>query len=274
SKKPFVYIAGKHWLNRIGLRNNKTDQVIISLTVYSNQKKLMLYQDGIELGYIESGNGKFKWDVNVSDGENRFVCQTLDGIYSDVIKINYSLIDTTTFSANANWYQLNFNTGQSRTYFTDTKSDEQWIPDKPYTKGTWGYVGGKIWNTWPSSAWNGIREGIHKPIRNTDNEPLFQTFVEGLISWKADLPLGKYRVTILLSEPFTHSQRKDTGRVFNIKLNGELWMQELNLEKEFGLQTAVSLDKIVDISKGEALNIEFESSSGKTILNGVSIRKL
>lgn len=274
SKKPFVYIAGKHWINRIGLCKNKKEQFIIPLTVYSNQNKLMLYQDGIELGYIESDNGKFQWEVNVSDGENQFVCQTMDGKYSDVIKISYQLIDTTTFSNNSNWEQLNFNTGQSRTYFTDVKSREQWMPDKPYSTGTWGYVDGKIWNTWPSSAWNGIREGIHKPIANSDNEPLFQTFVEGLTGWKADVPAGKYRVTLLLCEPFTARQRNNEARIFSVSCNGEKWLYNMNLEKEFGVQSAAIFDKEIIVKEGEGINIMFNGINGKTILNGVSIRKL
>jgi beta-galactosidase len=274
SKEPFVYITGKHWLNRIGLKSNKQNEIIVPLTVYSNQKELMLYQGGVELGYIESANGKFVWEVNMSEGENRFVCQSPKGVHSDVIKINYRLIDTTTFSTNTNWQQLNFNTGQSRTYFTDTKSTEQWMPDKPYSKGTWGYVGGEIWNTWPSVAWNGTREGIHKPIANTDNEPLFQTFVEGLTAWKADVPDGKYRITILLAEPFTAAQRKKEERVFSIICNEQYWMQNLNLEKEYGVQTAVMIDKEIIVKNNEGIEVSFNGIKGKTILNGVSLRRL
>jgi beta-galactosidase len=274
SKEPFVYITGKLWLNRIGLKSNKQNEIIVPLTVYSNQKELMLYQGGVELGYIESANGKFVWEVNMSEGENRFVCQSPKGVHSDVIKINYRLIDTTTFSTNTNWQQLNFNTGQSRTYFTDTKSTEQWMPDKPYSKGTWGYVGGEIWNTWPSVAWNGTREGIHKPIANTDNEPLFQTFVEGLTAWKADVPDGKYRITILLAEPFTAAQRKKEERVFSIICNEQYWMQNLNLEKEYGVQTAVMIDKEIIVKNNEGIEVSFNGIKGKTILNGVSLRRL
>lgn len=273
SKEPFVYITGKHWTKRIGLISNPYEQIIIPLTVYSNQKELMLEQEGTELGYIDSDNGKFIWKVNVKEGENHFVCRTLNGEFSDVLNIHYTLLDTAAFT-NSNWQQLHFNTGQSRTFFTDTKSNEQWMPDKPYTKGTWGYENGEIWNTWPSAGWNGTREGIHKPIAQTANEPLFQTFVEGLSAWKADVPAGKYRVTIFLCEPFTAEQRKNQERVFNISLNGEYWMTQLNIEKQFGVQTAVVLDKIIDVKQGQGILVDFKSIKGKTILNGVSLFRL
>jgi beta-galactosidase len=148
------------------------------------------------------------------------------------------------------------------------------MPDKLYSKGTWGYVGGKIWNTWPSVAWNGTREGIHKPIANTDNEPLFQTFVEGLTAWKADVPDGKYRITILLAEPFTAAQRKKEERVFSIICNEQYWMQNLNLEKEYGVQTAVMIDKEIIVKNNEGIEVSFNGIKGKTILNGVSLRRL
>ncbi|MBP8114068.1 MAG: hypothetical protein KAY50_01865 [Chitinophagaceae bacterium] len=273
SKEPFVYITGKHWTNRIGLSGSNRN-IQIPLVVYSNQSNLQLIQNGKDIRTKSSSNGKFEWSVNVSDGMNRFVCKTPDGKLTDVLNIIYNFIDTTTFSNNTSWQQLNFNTGQSRTYFTDAKSTEQWMPDKPYTKGTWGYVGGKIWNTWPSAAWNGIREGIHKPIANTDNEPLFQTFVEGLAAWKADVPDGKYRITLLLAEPFTARQRNNTERIFSINCNGQQWIQYINLEKQVGVQSAVIIDKEIIVKDKQGITIDFKNLDGKTILNGVSIKRL
>lgn len=76
-----------------------------------------------------STNGKFEWMLNVSEGINNIVCKTPDGKLTDVLKIKYDFIDISSFSKNSNWQQLNFNTGQSRTYFTDIKSTEKWIPD-------------------------------------------------------------------------------------------------------------------------------------------------
>jgi len=273
SKEPFVYISGKQWTERIAATGgNKNIQ--IPITVYSNQSALQLLQDGKVVGTKSSSNGKFEWMVNVSAGNNNFVCKTTEGKLTDVLQINYQFIDTTIFSKNTNWQQLNFNTGQSRTFFTDAKSNEQWMPDKPYTKGSWGFVGGEIWNSWPSAAWNGIREGIHKPIANTDNEPLFQTFVLDLTAWKADVPEGKYRITLLLSEPFSKQQRKNTERVFDIYLNGRLWQHQMNIEKEVGVQSAVVLDKIIEVKTDEGIKIEFKTVSDKTLLNGVSLQKL
>lgn len=38
---------------------------------------------------------------------------------------------------------LCINLGQEHCYFIDPQLQEIWIPDKPYTKGSWGYMDGK-----------------------------------------------------------------------------------------------------------------------------------
>ena len=95
-----------------------------------------------------------------------------------------------------------------------------------------------------------------------------------LTAWKADVPEGKYRITLLLSEPFSKQQRKNTERVFDIYLNGRLWQHQMNIEKEVGVQSAVVLDKIIEVKTDEGIKIEFKTVSDKTLLNGVSLQKL
>lgn len=272
SPEPFLNIAGKHWPKRIAVTAN--DTLHIPLTVFSNQNHLALFKNGKPVATQVSENGVFEWMVEVREGNNLFECRTVEDSLADVLNIEYRFINPTTFSQQFPAGGLLANTGQTRTYFTDPASNEQWMPDKAYTPGTWGYVGGEIWNTWPGAAWNNIREGIHRPIANTANEPLFQTFVQGLSAWKADVPDGKYRVTVLLAEPFTENQRNNEERVMDINVNGQIWIQQLNMTKEYGIQTAIVLDKEITIKSGEGLTIGFTSSAGKTILNGVSIEKL
>ena len=272
SKAPFIYITGKHWLDRTVAFPG--DAAEVPLVVFSNQPELTLLQEGNIIETQKTDGGAFGWLVNFREGANHFVCRSKSGDLADAITINYHFIDNTHFSDYTFPVAMHINTGQSHTYFTDALSAEQWIPDQPYREGQWGYVGGEIWNTWPSPTWNGVREGIHKPIALTDNEPIFQTFVEGLTNWKADVREGNYRVTIQLAEPFTLNQRNNKQRIFSISLNGESWVDSLNLEKEYGILTAVTIDKIIVVKAGEGLNIAFKAINGLSILNGVSIEKL
>lgn len=57
-------------------------------------------------------------------------------------------------------------------------------------------------------------------------------------------------------------------------MNGENWVVGLNIEKQFGVITAMSLEKEILIKNGEGLMIGFTPVSGNTILNGVRIKKL
>jgi beta-galactosidase len=273
SKEPFVHIAGKSWQERIAVAGkNKT--LSIPVTVFSNQQEVELYLNNILLGKRKSSDGSFTWMVNVSHGKNSFFVKTPGGRSTDHFQLHYRFIDSLDLY-NRFTTPLHFNTGQTRTYFTDVITQEQWLPDKPYTKGTWGYTGGIVYNSWPgNSDWNGVREGIHLPVKNTENEPLFQTFVEGLDSWKADLPAGRYRVRILLNEPFSEQQRKNVQRRFDIFMNGSLWKKDLDLAKEFGALHAVMMDKEVVVKDKEGITINFIQQSGRSILNGVSIIKL
>ncbi|HSK12842.1 MAG TPA: glycoside hydrolase family 2 TIM barrel-domain containing protein, partial [Phnomibacter sp.] len=268
SNEPFVYLTGKHWPERLALVGQGLTSTTIPVVVYSNQKNLTLSANGKSLGALTSANGRFEWQVPVTPGMNDLVCSTTDGSLTDVLNIRYRFIDTTSIGSDLSDGPMHFNTGQSRTFFTDLKSREQWMPDKPYHSGSWGYVGGSIWNTWPSPAWNGTRQGIHKPIRNTDNEPLFQTFVQDLTAWRADVPDGKYRVSILMSEPFTENQRNKIDRILDVSLNGKVWQNQLNLAKDHGIQTAVIFDKEIIVANGGGITIGFSATSGKTILNG------
>lgn len=56
-------------------------------------------------------------------------------------------------------------------------------------------------------------------------------------------------------------------------MNGENWVVGLNIEKQFGVITAMSLEKEILIKNGEGLMIGFTPVSGNTILNGVRIKK-
>lgn len=51
-------------------------------------------------------------------------------------------------------------------------------------------------------------------------------------------------------------------------------MKQLDIEKDYGILTAVILDKIIHVKEGEGINISFVAEEGKTILNGVTIQKL
>jgi beta-galactosidase len=192
-----------------------------------------------------------------------------------MLELEYRFIDLSAFNKQLPAHSVCFNTGQTRTFYHDEEANEDWLPDKSYEKGNWGYKGGEVYRNWPGNKWwNGVREGVHKPVALTNDEPVFQTFIEGLSEWKADLPDGKYRITLYLCETLNSSQRKGEERIQTITVNGETWIKELNLEKQYGLLTAVTLDKEIHCINNKGLSLQFNSVSGKTIMNGIRIQKL
>lgn len=273
NKKPMLYITGKHWKNRIGYVSGN-QSLSTELTVFSNLSSLTLYRGKVSLGKKHSSNGIFTWSINLANGDNQFLCSGAGDSVMDMININMQLVDTSANRLAIPATGFHVNTGQSGTFFTDNTTGEIWQPDKPYTPGTWGYEGGNIWNRWPSSAWNAVREGIHKPISKTKNDPLFQTFVEGLHAWRADVAPGKYMVTILLAEPFTDEQRQGEPRVLQIELNNKPWIAELDMAAQAGIQTAFEFKKEISVQPNGSIHIELKALKGKTLLNGVSIQRL
>lgn len=273
SGQPFVYITGKNWTSRYFFSSGQA-AVQMPVTIFSNRKLSRIWVQKAAFPVVETSKGVYKGIVRVNDGHNQLFCETETDGCKDVIDIHCFFIDTTAPFKNFPPQGLHFNTGQTGSFFEDKTSHEVWLPDKPFSKLNWGYVGGTVYNSWPNPTWNGVREGINRPIAETDNEPVFQTFVQGLTAWKAMVPAGNYRVRVFLSEPFTAEQRNSLPRIFNIELNGAPWVNQLNIEKEYGIQRAVILDKEITVRKGEGLTISFTPSSGKTLLNGVSIQKL
>lgn len=80
-------------------------------------------------------------------------------------------------------------------FFNDaTKNDYLWLPDQPYREGSWGYVGGRVYRR------DGKRLGSDHNIMGTALDPLYQTQLRGVESYRFDVPDGNYRLTLLFAE--------------------------------------------------------------------------
>ena len=72
----FVYIAGRRFQYRKSAKQ--------TITVYSNQKEVALYQDG-KLLESKKGENVFKFHVTLKDGENKFGVKTRDGLKDKIV---------------------------------------------------------------------------------------------------------------------------------------------------------------------------------------------
>ncbi len=125
-------------------------------------------------------------------------------------------------------------------------------------------------------------------IFNCDDNPLFQTFCEGIEAYRFDVADGDYKVTLHFIEPNkpgrteslvynlsseTPVEVKAGKRVFSILANSEEVVPHLDLAGDYGHLTAVTITFDVHAREGNGVVISFVPEAGKTILSGIEIER-
>lgn len=279
SEKPMIHIAGADWTQRVEVCDNRVNKRTIS--VFSNQEKVELVHNGKSLGHCGVIDGEAVFTVPFVDGENWLEAKSND--LSDRLLINMRLLPSRLSESDILAEGLCINLGQEHCYFTDPLLNETWIPDQPYINGSWGYLDGQSFDSWPGSSHDGVRKGVGADIKYTCLEPLFQTFLIGTTRYQLDVPAGVYEVSFYFTEPFNGNERKDmerTGtsadgkRIFDVSVNGEKLMEALNLADSFGEQTAVVKTVIVNVEGDNKLKIQLSPLSGKSVISGLKVKKI
>ena len=127
-------------------------------------------------------------------------------------------------------------------FFNDaTKNDYLWLPDQPYREGSWGYVGGRVYRR------DGKRLGSDHNIMGTALDPLYQTQLRGVESYRFDVPDGNYRLTLLFAELDRASQA----------------------DRSF-----VSISYDVCSEEGQGIRVDFPVRRGEAVLNGIMLRRV
>jgi beta-galactosidase len=246
SKHPVLHIAARDWKKRSG----KAKQTI---KVYSNLKKVELFQNGTSLGEKEIDvNRKALWDVELKDGQNLFFAIGLSGTKKIEDSANVFYVKQNNFA------EIAVNVG-SNTEFLD-QNKVVWQADQPYQKGSWGYLGDD------TKTIETLRN-----ILKTEDEPVFQTMREGLQGYKFDAPDGEYEVELRFTEP----KFKEIGqRVFDVKINGETKVEKLDLVKEVGMFTEFARKFRVAAKNNQGIEISFTALKELPVLSGLLIRRL
>lgn len=276
---PMIHIAGADWTKRVEICDDSIN--VHKISVFSNQKTAELIHNGKSLGVREVVNGEAVFAVPFIDGEN--LLDARSGALSDRLKIQMRLLSSRLTDSDVLLDGLCINLGQEHCYFIDPQLQEIWIPDKPYTKGSWGYMDGKPFNSWPGSSHDGVRYGVGADIKNTFLEPLFQTFLIGTTCYRLDVPDGVYEIGFYFTEPFSKDERKNivrTGvsaegqRVFDVSVNGEKLIESLNLADSYGEQTAVVKTLVVNVRNHEGLEILLSPQKGQGVISGLKVKKI
>ena len=278
SKMPMVHIASNCWTERTEVCDSSV--LIRPISIFSNQPEVELFNNEKSLGKKVVVDGEVKFEIPFVNGKNQLVA--LAGKEKSNVEINMNLIPTNLSNNNRLENGLCINLGQNHSYFYDEKLHQMWIPDQPYQKGSWGYVDGVKFDSWPDEKFHdGIRNGVAANIKQTDDEPIFQTFRIGMTEYRLDVPAGKYQVELFFTEPFSKTELKNsirTGssesgeRIFSVAINQYTVIENMNLAAEVGYQTAAVRSFEVEAQKGIVINLL--PVKGKPVISGIRIHKL
>lgn len=280
NKEPMLHIASGDWNNRAGLQLKPGDTTVTQpLKVYANLAEVTLFLNGRSLGVKKMRNNNAVWDIPFLRGMNRLeaIGEKNGVLYKDASQIQFSFQPDDVKRID-DAFELGVNVG-SNCFFTDDASGFTWLPDQPYKKGSWGYVGGTEFTNSPG------RIGIQTEIKGTHNTPLYQTMRAGIEAYKFDLPDGRYELTLGFAEPgarpefiindigYDPNKTKDNS-VFNVAVNGIEKLSRFNLLETYGAVTAVDKKYMVDVRSNSGITVSFQSVKGITLLSTIKVKRI
>ncbi|MDZ7341767.1 MAG: malectin domain-containing carbohydrate-binding protein, partial [candidate division KSB1 bacterium] len=109
------------------------------------------------------------------------------------------------------------------TSYTDVNSNF-WSTDRPYHEGAWGHVRGHPYN-------------VTADIKNTQDDALYQDELFWLDAYRFDVSNGNYTVTLHFAELYYNY---NNGRVFDLYIENQLMLDDFDIYRSVGFQTATS----------------------------------
>jgi len=283
-KKPFVAVGSNFWGNRAGVET----QVGIctqNVTIYSNLPKILVNVNSKYIGEYKTENGVAVVPVPFKNGINVISATAKNGTVeaSDFYKTNFQVIPSQI--QDVSFESLNVMLGSNR-YFEDKSASICWIPEQGYTKGSWGYLGGKSFKT---NTRYGQLPASELDILNTTQDPIFQTQRIGIEDFKADVADGNYEVYFYWAHLIpkvqkealaynlgnTSSYENAENYVFDVIVNGNTMLKDFDIPNQIGTERAVIKNTSIRINNGKGISIKFNSNKGgTTYLNAIRIVKI
>ncbi|MPQ47444.1 hypothetical protein GCQ56_10555 [Marinifilum sp. N1E240] len=281
SDKPIVRIASREFKKRIGIENNSGAEVCNQkIEVFGKGGEITLFNNDQKIGVKSTDEHHSAiFQVPFVDGSNSLVAKC--GNKSDEVEIQFNLIpiDADRFRG-----KLNISLGDHRQFISREPAGECYVPEKKYTLGSWGYIGGEaiIKNGLPSV-------GTALNIFHTQDDPVYQSHREGIKEFRFDVQDGRFEVSLLFMEPNTRLKRqplvyelikgtsnKNTNekRVFNLLVNGQIVLKDFNILENAGARSAIEKKIVVHVKDNKGITVKFAPIEGTTILSGISLRKI
>ena len=169
---------------------------------------------------------------------------------------------------NVEGLELGVNVG-SNCFFTSDVTGFTWVPDQPYTEGSWGYLGG-------------TEKTSTSEIFATHDGPLYQSQRSGIEGYRFDVPKGTYEVELHFAEfggggrasaylLGADSGTTSTPTTFSVTINGQTF-DTLSPVAQSGASTAMVRKYIVQ-NNTDHVEVCFDPVHGDAYLSGVKIYK-
>lgn len=283
SKTPCVNIGGRNWHIRGGIADDKY-VCVQPIKVYSNLPEIEISLNGILLGKQKTVNSIACFDIPFVNGLN-----ILEAVgYSetvpvrDLLRIDFRMLASDLKDEKLPFESMNIMLGSNR-YFEEKDKSIVWLPEKEYSLGSWGYTGGK---SYAKQTRHGQQPASDADILHTGIDPVFQTMRQGIESFKLDVPDGEYTICLYFAElasNVTNVSAYSLGndaladnsgeRIFDVTINNEKVIRNLNIAQEFGEQSAVEKKFIVRVTTGQGITVNFLPIKNETILNAIRVYK-
>ncbi|MEX0986191.1 MAG: glycoside hydrolase family 2 TIM barrel-domain containing protein [Bacteroidales bacterium] len=258
SKEPFIHIASREWQLRTGTRNKKDVLAEQPLKIYTNCTDAELFVNGRTMGSKKPDlTGKALWMVDLEEGINEITAQAIseNEKFSDKIEIAVVSLLADLRKMESQDVDIAVNCGSNAQYYKGY--DVAWLPDKPFTRGSYGYTGGD-------------RKMLQKDIAltNTDDPALYFQYLEAPESYRFDLPDGNYMVECWVAEPDMRSE----NRVFEIIPGNAPPIQVITRSRN-PLSVEGNIIRLkVGASNGNGITIKFRPVDGLPLLSAIRVR--
>ena len=269
---PVLRIASHDWNKRTGI-DDGVNPVIQPVKVYSNLPEVELFMNGESKGRKKCKGNKAVWDIPFTTGKHYFSAKGVleNESIETGMEISFNSIPDKFTEENIEGVELAINIG-SDVYYTSSESHLTWVPDREYTSGGWGFVGGKTHST-------------QTQIKTTIDNPLYQTLRVSPRMYKFDVPAGSYEIEFLFADVFytgstiahalgAETESDQTKNIFDIVINDETIESNVDWGNTTGYFNASKKRFVVDTKGKDTLEIKLHAVSGKTFINGIKLRKL
>lgn len=251
---PMVYIASRDWTHRAGLSGSQS-----TIEVYSNLSEVSLSVNGVNYGTKRPDPvKKIVWKVNLKEGVNHIDAwaKSVAGPVNDHLLVRYDTYTENLKNTARPFTQLAINVGSNAQYLDG--SDHIWLEDRPYQKGGFGYIGG-----------NPAMLNIKTVKKNTNDNPLFYTYQDDVKGYRFDVPEGMYELELC----FIESDKVPANeRVFDVSVNGDKLLENLDLSAQYGFGVALKKKFIVKAESGKGVQVDLQARKGKTTLSGIKLK--